>query len=352
MISSYNSSPTNGGYSNLSSGSTDFICTNCTTRKRQKGKRRYVKQQPYQTTRTITDHESGEVICSTCGMVISDKIESNGPEWHNFEQGGTIIGNSAKSNGSTRRSGSTSSLARYDKGLYTVIGERDSDAYGRQLDPLVRYSMHKIRMYDVRTQSTFRDRNRRRAFTELYKLKNKIGLSDAIVEKTAYIYRKAEKRGLIRGRTIPSILAASLYIACREMLAPKTLKEIAKGSNIRVKTLSKDYRLLLTELDLKVPNNDLMYYVSKVGNAIPTSEKTKRRALELVDLINKKDRNTYTSGKDPMGLAATVLFVASTNNGENMTQREIATAAGLTTVTIRCRLKEISKYLDTFGNPE
>ena len=352
MITSYNSSiPTNGGYSNLSSGSTEAICTNCTTAKGQKGKRRYVEQRPYQTT-TITDHESGEVICSNCGMVISDKIQSNGHEWRNFEQGGTIIGNSAEFDATRKRPGSTSSLARHDKGLYTVIGERDNDAYGRQLDPLVRYSMHKIRMYDVRTQTAFRDRNRRRAFTELYKLKDKIGLSDAIVEKTAYIYRKAEKRGIIRGRTIPSILAASLYIACREMSAPKTLKEIAKASNIRVKTLSKDYRLLLTELDLKVPNNDLMYYVSKVGNALSMSEKTKRRALELVNLINKKDKNTYTSGKDPMGLAATVLFVASTNNGENMTQREIATAAGLTTVTIRCRLKEIGKYLESFGNQE
>lgn len=353
MIISYNSSiPTNSGYSNLSSDSTDFICTNCTTVKGQKGKRRYVEQQPYQTTRTITDHESGEVICSTCGMVISDKIQFNSSEGRNFDQGGTIIGNSAESNALRKRPGSTSSLARHDKGLYTVIGERDNDAYGRQLDPLVRHSMHKIRMYDARTQTAFRDRNRRRAFTELYKLKDKIGLSDAIVEKTAYIYRKAEKRGIIRGRTIPSILAASLYIACREMAAPKTLKEIAKASNIRLKTVSKDYRLLLTELDLKVPNNDLKYYISKVGNALPMSEKTKRRALELVDLINKKDRNTYTSGKDPMGLAATVLFLASTNNGEGMTQREIATAAGLTTVTIRCRLKEIAKYLKSFDNQE
>jgi hypothetical protein len=92
MITSYNSSiPTNSDYSNLSSGSTDFICTNCTKAKGQKGKK-YVKQRPYQT-RTITVHESGEVICSTCGMVISDKIQSNGPEWRNFEQGGTIIGN-------------------------------------------------------------------------------------------------------------------------------------------------------------------------------------------------------------------------------------------------------------------
>jgi transcription initiation factor TFIIB len=355
MTSLYKSTtPTDSGYPNLSlntSNSTDFICTNCTTAKGQKGKRRYVEQRPCQT-KTITDHESGEVICSNCGMVISDKIQSYGSEWRKFEQVGKIIGNSAESNAPSRHPGSTSSLARYDKGLYTVIGERDSDAFGRQLDPLVRHTMHKIRMYDARTQSTFRDRNRRRAFTELYKLKNKIGLSDAIVEKTAYIYRKAEKRGIIRGRTIPSILAASLYIACREMLAPKTLKEVAKASNIRVKTLSKEYRLLLTELDLKVPNNDLMYYVSKVGNSLSMSEKTKRRAIELIDLINKKDEHTYTSGKDPMGLAATVLFVASANNDENVTQREIATAAGLTTVTIRCRLKEIGKYLESFGNQE
>jgi transcription initiation factor TFIIB len=339
--------PTDAGYSHLSSDSTDFICANCAMIKGQKGKRRYIEQESYQT-RTITDYESGEIICGTCGMVISDKIQSNGPEWHNFEEGGTIIGISAESNAPRKRPGSTFSLARYDKGLYTVIGERDSDAYGRQLDPLIRHSMHKMRMYDAMSQSAFRDRNRKKAFTELYKLKDKIGLSDAIVEKTAYIYRKAEKRGIIRGRTIPSILAASLYIACREMVAPKTLKEIAKASNIRSKTLSKDYRLLLTELDLKVPNSDLMYYVFKVGNALPTSEKTKRRALELVDIINKKDRNTYTSGKDPMGLAATVLFVASANNGENITQKEIATAAGLTSVTIRCRLKEISKYLESF----
>ena len=59
------------------------------------------------------------------------------------------------------------------------------------------------------------------------------------------------------------------------MEAPKTLKEIAKASDIRLKTLSKDYRLLLTELDLKAPNNDLIYYVSKVGNALSKSEKTK-----------------------------------------------------------------------------
>jgi transcription initiation factor TFIIB len=347
MITLYQSTTTTEDkFSHLSS---DSRCSNCATTKKQKGKRR--EESKSDQIKTITDYESGEIICSTCGMVISDKMQSIGSEWRNFEQSGTTIGSSAESNTSRQRTGSPISLARSDKGLYTVIGEKDNDAYGRRLDPLVRHSMHKIRMHDVRTQlDTHNERNRRRAFVELDKLRSKLGLSDIVIEKTAYIYRKAEKRGIIRGRTIHSILAASLYIACREMAVPKTLKEITKASNIRLKTLSRDYRILITELDLKVPNNDLRHYVFKVGNAVPTSEKTKRKEIEIVDIISKKDRNKYTSGKDPMGLAATVLFVASANNGENMTQREIATAAGLTSVTIRCRLKEIGKYLESFDN--
>jgi hypothetical protein len=133
MIAFYDSSiPMNGRYSNLASDLTDFICTNCVTINGKKGKRRYLGQHSYQT-RTITDLESGEIICSTCGMVISDKIQSNGPEWRNFEQSGIIIGNRDESNAPRKCPGSTSSLARYDKGLYTVIGEISPLFWTRQL---------------------------------------------------------------------------------------------------------------------------------------------------------------------------------------------------------------------------
>lgn len=252
-------------YSNLVLDSSDLVCTNCAMTKEKNGDRENVGSYSYQT-KLITDYESGETICSNCGVVISDRTRPNSLEWHNSEQSGRIYESAAKD--TQQCTGPPSSLANYDKGLYTVIGKTDYDVNGRQLNPLVRYSMHKIRIHDVRTQSTFRDRNRKKAFTELDKLKNKLGLSDAIIEKTAYIYRKAEQRGVIRGRTIPSILAAALYIACREVEVPKTLKEVAKASNVRLKTLSKDYRLLLTELNLKVPNNDLTHCVFKVGNAL------------------------------------------------------------------------------------
>jgi hypothetical protein len=91
------------------------------------------------------------------------------------------------------------SLARHDMGLPTVIGRNNKDAAGQTLDAPMRSRMGRLRTWDFRAQdSGSGDRNLRQAFSELYRLKGKLGLSDAIVEKKAYIYRKAHRRGLVR----------------------------------------------------------------------------------------------------------------------------------------------------------
>ena len=114
-------------------------------------------------------------------------------------------------------------------GLATVIGTPDRDASGHKIDAAMRSMMERLKTWDVRTQThSSTDRNLRHAFYELDRLKDKLGLSDAIVEKTAYIYRKAQERMLIRGRTISGILTAAIYIACRELGTPRTLKDIAQ----------------------------------------------------------------------------------------------------------------------------
>src|SRR6187200_2786544 len=159
----------------------------------------------------ITDIESGETICSKCGQVISidNTLQDNRPEWHAF---------SVEEQSNKNRTGIRTSLARHDMGLATVIGTPDKDASGHKIDSAMRSMMERLRTWDARTQAhSSTDRNLRHAFYELDRLKDKLGLSDTIVEKSAYIYRKAQERMLIRGRTISGILAAAIYIACREL---------------------------------------------------------------------------------------------------------------------------------------
>jgi len=57
------------------------------------------------------------------------------------------------------------------------------------------------------------------------------------------------------------------------------------------------------------------------------------------------------SGKDPMGLAASALYLANTLIEEetHVTQRDVAEAAGVTEVTIRNRSKDMLRIMGELG---
>jgi transcription initiation factor TFIIB len=283
----------------------------------------------------VTDPESGEIICRNCGIVMLDKIQESRPEWRAF---------TADDGNDRSRTGTPSSLARHDMGLSTVIGRADKDASGNAIDVSMRSTMDRLRAWDFRTQAhTPTDRNLRQAFSELERLKDKLGLSDVIIEKTAYIYRKAQERGLVRGRTISSVLAAAIYIACRESGTSRTLKDIASISNIKRKDIARTYRLLVLELNYKIPMVDPIKCIVRVANKANLSEKTKRQAMNIMHSVT---RSGISAGKDPMGLAASVLYLSCMNTGESRTQTEISEAAGVTEVTVRNRYKNLKTQLD------
>jgi transcription initiation factor TFIIB len=285
--------------------------------------------------RIITDHEYEEIICTNCGRVIPDNIEEGRPD-------SNLTSISAEIYDETWKTGPPNSLARHDMGLSTIIGRPNKDAGGHILNTAMRYRMERLRTWDIRikTSSCSNDRGLRDAFNQLHTSKDKLGLPDTIVEKTAYIYRKAQERGLVRGRTISAVLNAATYIACRELEIPKTLKEIAEASNIKRKAIAKSYRLLVSELDIKIPIVDSTKCIIKVSNKANLNEKTKRKAIDIMYHLNRKE---IPAGKDPMGIAATVLYIACLNTGEKRTQTDIARAAGITEVTLRNRYRDIKR---------
>ena len=249
--------------------------------------------------RLVTDAESGEIICSSCGTVISDKVQDiSRPERRSFnlEEANVRI-----------RTGVPTSIAFADMGLSTVINKYDRDGSGRPLDAEMRVRMQRLRMWDLRTHNhSATDRNLIKAFNELRMLKDKLALSNAVVEKAAYIYRKIQERGLIRGRTISGIMAAAVYIACREIGTPYTLRDIAAVDNIRRKDIARNYRKMASELDLKFPNVDPMKCISRVANKANLTENTKRQAICIMKEVLE---NQISTGKDPMGIAASVLYI-------------------------------------------
>ena len=283
----------------------------------------------------LTDSNTGEMFCSKCGFVATDRVEQEGPEWRAF----------SKEEGDSRtRTGTPTSLAMHDMGLATIINPQNKDATGKPLTASMKSTIERLRTWDNRSQVHEPvDRNFRQAFSELDRLKTKLALSDAVIEKTAYIYRKALDKGLVRGRSIPGLIAASLYAACRNTETPRTLTDVANGINIKRKDIARCYRLLLRELDLKMPVVNPIRCISRISSIAELSEKTKRKAVEILDQATKIE---LSAGKDPMGLAAAALYLSCVINGENKTQKDIAVAAGVTEVTIRNRYKGLKEALE------
>ncbi len=283
----------------------------------------------------LTDSNTGEMFCSKCGFVATERVEQDGPEWRSF----------SKEEGESRtRTGTPTSLAMHDMGLATIINPQNKDATGKPLTAAMRSTIERLRNWDNRSQVHEPvDRNFRQAFSEFDRLKTKLALSDAVIEKTAYIYRKAFDKGLVRGRSIPGLIAASLYAACRNTETPRTLTDVANGINIKRKDIARCYRLLLRELELKMPVVDPVKCISRISSIAELSEKTKRKAIEILEHATKIE---LSAGKDPMGLAAAALYLSCVINGENKTQKDIAVAAGVTEVTIRNRYKGLKDSLE------
>jgi transcription initiation factor TFIIB len=59
----------------------------------------------------------------------------------------------------------------------------------------------------------------------------------------------------------------------------------------------------------------------------------------------RKDEILLSAGKNPMGLAATILYLSCLKTGKNKTQIDIS-HAGVTEVTLRNRFKDLKSKLE------
>ena len=282
----------------------------------------------------IHDYDTGETVCGDCGLVLYEQMMDKGPEWRAFTQ---------EEKASRSRVGVPTSYSVHDKGLSTAISQVDRDAFGRKLPLSTRLQMWRLRKWQIRSRvHSSIDRNLAQAMAELDRLSDKVYIPPPIKEKAAVTYRKALDKGLVRGRSIAAITAASLYAACRGSGTPRTLREIAEASLVDKKDVARCYRLLLRELEVHMPIADPLTYVSKIAERTGISGKTQGIAIQILREARKK---RASAGKDPMGLAAAALYIACLQNNEKKTQKDIAEAAGVTEVTVRNRYKTLKKQL-------
>ena len=273
----------------------------------------------------ILNKDRGEVICKDCGLVIEEKMIDFGQEWRELDH---------EEAEKRRRTGAPMTYTKYDRGLGTSVGQ-ESDVY--RLGSKERNRFLRLRKWQYRI-STAIERNLKLALAELKRVASYLKLPKAVEEEASRIYTMAVQRGLVRGRSMESVVAGALYAACRRHEVPRTLDELSEASGIDKKEIGRTYRFVTRELGMRILPSNPVDYIPRFASALRLSAETQSRA---VDILQDAQDVELTSGRGPTGIAAASLYVAALINDEKRTQREVADVAGVTEVTIRNRYKEL-----------
>ena len=284
-----------------------------------------------------TDTSRAEISCTRCGLVIDENLIDMGPEWRAFDH---------EQRDKRTRVGAPMTNTIHDRGLSTDIDWRNKDGQGRNIPIKNRAQMYRLRRWQRKIRvSGAGERNLAFALSEIDRNSSNLGLPRSVREDASSIYRKAAGHGLIRGRSIESVVAASVYAACRRCDVPRTLEEVACTSKVTKKEVGRTYRFLARKLKIKLAPTSPVDYVPRFASKIGLSTEAQSKAIEIIE---KSEEWGLTSGKGPTGVAAAALYVSSVLLCERKTQKEVAEVAGVTEVTIRNRFRELSDKLDDF----
>lgn len=282
----------------------------------------------------IRDYENGELVCEQCGYVVSSNLLDQGPEWRAFDR---------EQSEKRERVGAPMTWALYDKGLSTSIDWRGRSVNGRPLKPEERIHSFRLQKWHKRTKmSSSNQRNLSYALSEMSTIASRLSLPDSVLETASIMYRGALKAKIVRGRSILTLVAASLYMACRRCNVVRKIDEIARAAHVSRKDCGRTYRVLFRTLGEEVPRFDPVNYLSKFVSVLNISGKTELVAKGILDKIAEAGMK---DGRGSSGIAAAALYTACKITGEIHTQSEIARVAEITEVTIRNRYKEMTRKL-------
>jgi len=280
------------------------------------------------------DIHRGELTCVQCGLVIDDDIIDKGAEWRMFDM---------SDNGGRGRVGPPTTMMIHDKGLATDIGWQNKDYSGKMIPVKSRSQMYRMRKWQQRARiSNSNDRNLIVALAEIERMCSQLDISKSLREHAGLLYRKAVDNGVCRGRSIEGVSAACVYVSCRMQNVPRTLDEVSTSGRVGRKEIGRVARFIIRILKLRMTPSKSTDFTARFCSRLGLPPDVEAKANEMMNEITELE---LESGRGPVGMCASCIYIASVLLGNRRTQTEIGDVAGVTEVTIRNRYKEICVYL-------
>jgi len=268
-----------------------------------------------------------EVVCRDCGVVLDASPTDRRPRRTRPQ---------ARDGG--RATGAPLTPVHANRRLSSYIGRR-RDARGSPVSPRARRQLERQRTQQRRAARGANKQTLQPGLAEIARVCAAVEATTTVRESASVLFRQALAENLLYGRAYESIAGATVYLGARRARFVRTLTEVANASRCPNNSVRRDVRFLQRELAIAAGPISPVAYLPRLQSTLGVDDRLLRQARQLLGVVT--ERNLH-SGRDPKGVAAGAVYtVARLEGGKTMlSQREVATAADVTTETVRTRFDE------------
>ncbi|CAI9761620.1 unnamed protein product [Fraxinus pennsylvanica] len=279
-------------------------------------------------TEVVFDHSAGDTVCSECGLVLEAHSIDETSEWRTFA-------NEAGDSDPVRVGGPNNPLLG-DSGLSTVISKPNGSTGEYLNSSLGRWQ----------TRGSNPDRSLIQAFKTIATMADRLGLVATIKDRANEIYKKVEDQKPLRGRNQDAILAACIYIACRQEDKPRTVKEICYVANgATKKEIGRAKEFIVKQLEIEMGQSMEMGtihagdFLRRFCSHLGMTNLAVKAAQEAVQKSEELDIR-----RSPISIAAAVIYIITQLSDDKKLLKDITLATGVAEGTIRNSYKDLYPY--------
>ncbi|KAJ8898795.1 hypothetical protein K2173_006327 [Erythroxylum novogranatense] len=280
-------------------------------------------------TEVVFDHSAGDTVCSECGLVLESHSIDERSEWR-------IFANESGDNDPVRVGGPTNPLLA-DGGLATVIAKPNGASGEFLSSSLSRWQ----------NRGSNPDRGLILAFKTIATMSDRLGLVATIKDRANEIYKKVEDQKSSRGRNQDALLAACLYIACRQEDKPRTVKEICSVANgATKKEIGRAREYIVKQIGLETGQSVEMGtihagdFMRRFCSNLGMNNQAVKAAQEAVQKSEEFDIR-----RSPISIAAAVIYITTQLSDDKKLLRDISLATGVAEGTIRNSYKDLYPHI-------
>ena len=172
---------------------------------------------------------------------------------------------------------------------------------------------------------------------------SRLRLGGHYVDAAHRLFTIAVEKNFVQGRRTTHVVAACLYIACRQEKSQHMLIDFSDALQVNVYTLGTCFLKFRRLLGLKLEILDPALYVYRFAAHLELDDKANAVALTALRLVGRMKRDWIVAGRRPAGICAAALLIAARAHGFSRHPQDVTRILRVCGLTVATRVKEFEQ---------